>query len=107
MGVDHSGAPAPMLPCGKCTVELFSVARLLAKTSKIDLALPREATLADVLVALSDRLPVLVGPVIATDKQSLTSGIACNINGKTFVRDSKASVHSGDSLFIISADAGG
>ncbi len=99
---------APLLPCeSHCTVELFSVARLLAKTSQIDLALPREATLADVLAALSDRLPVLVGPVIATDKKSLTSGNACNINGKTFVRDPKAQVHPGDNIFIISADAGG
>ena len=102
------GSPAPLLPgAARCTVELFSVARLLTKTAKIDLALPRQATLGDVLAALSDRLPVLVGPVIAVDRKSLAGGIACNINGKTFVRDSKASVQSGDSLFIISADAGG
>jgi len=100
--------PAPLLSgTASCTVELFSVARLLAKTSKIDLTLPREATLADVLAALSDRLPVLVGPVIATDKKSLTSGNACNINGRTFVRDPKAPVQPGDNIFIISADAGG
>lgn len=106
-GGPHPSALAPMPPGGECTVELFSVARLLAKTSKIDLALPREATLADVLAALSDRLPVLVGPIIATDRKSLTSGNACNINGRTFVRDPKAPVQPGDSIFIISADAGG
>jgi molybdopterin-guanine dinucleotide biosynthesis protein A len=90
-----------------CTVELFSVARLLAKTRTISLALPNEATLADVLSALAEKLPVLVGPVISPDRGSLASGNACNINGKDFVRDSSAKVRPGDSIFLLSADAGG
>lgn len=90
-----------------CVVELFSVARLLAKTAKVSLALPQQATLADVLSALAERLPMLVGPVIAPDRRSLTSGNACNINGREFVRDSRIKVNPGDSIFIVSADAGG
>ncbi|MGH7828894.1 MAG: NTP transferase domain-containing protein [Candidatus Binatia bacterium] len=94
-------------PAFTCTVELFSVARLLAKTRKISLALPGETTLSHVLSALAKELPILVGPVISADGTSLTSGNACNINGKTFVRDPSAMVSPGDSIFIISADAGG
>jgi molybdopterin-guanine dinucleotide biosynthesis protein A len=90
-----------------CTVELFSVARLVAKTAKVSLALPQEATLSHVFLALAERLPVLVGPVITPDRSSLTTGNACNINGRDFVRDPSVKVHSGDSIFIISADAGG
>lgn len=90
-----------------CTVELFSVARLLAKTRKVSVAMPADATLAHVLAALAEKLPVLVGPVISPDKSSLTSGNACNINGKSFVRDPSVKVSAGDSIFIISADAGG
>ncbi len=94
-------------PCLICTVELFSVARLVAKTAKVSLALPQEATLSHVFSALAEKLPILVGPVITPDKNSLTSGNACNINGRDFVRDPSVKVHSGDSIFIISADAGG
>jgi len=90
-----------------CTVELFSVARLLAKTRKVSVTMPADATLAHVLAALAEKLPVLVGPVISPDKSSLTSGNACNINGKSFVRDPSVKVSAGDSIFIISADAGG
>ncbi len=90
-----------------CTVELFSVARLVAKTAKVSLALPHEATLSHVFSALAERLPVLVGPVITPERNSLTSGNACNINGRDFVRDPSVKVHAGDSIFIISADAGG
>lgn len=94
-------------PCLTCTVELFSVARLVAKTSKVSLALPQEATLSHVFLALAERLPILVGPVITPERNSLTSGNACNINGRDFVRDPSVKVCAGDSIFIISADAGG
>lgn len=90
-----------------CTVELFGIARLRAKTSKVSLALPQEATLSHLFSALAERVPSLVGAVIAPDKNSLASGSACNINGKNFVRDPGVKVHAGDSIFIIPADAGG
>ena len=90
-----------------CTVELFGAARLRAKTAELSLELPRDATLAHVFLALSERLPTLVGPVIAPDKSSLTTGHACNINGRDFVRSPSAKVNPGDKIFIISADAGG
>lgn len=89
------------------SVELFSVARLVAKTTRVFLTLPREAILGDVFSALAERLPALVGPVISSDRKSLTSGNACNINGKEFVRDPRVKVNAGDSIFIVSADAGG
>lgn len=90
-----------------CTVELFGVARLRAKTAELSLELPQGATLAHVFLALAERLPTLVGPVIAPDKSSLASGHACNINGRDFVRSPSAKVNPGDRIFIISADAGG
>lgn len=103
----HSSTHAPLHPCISCTVELFGVARLRAKTAELSLDLPQDATLAHLFLALAERLPVLVGPVIAPDKSSLASGHACNINGRDFVRSPSAKVNPGDRIFIISADAGG
>jgi molybdenum cofactor guanylyltransferase len=90
-----------------CTVELFGVARLLAKTRLISLSLPQNATLAHVLSAVAQRLPVLVGPVINPDATSLLPGFACNINGIDFVRDRETKIRQHDKIFILSADAGG
>jgi molybdopterin-guanine dinucleotide biosynthesis protein A len=90
-----------------CTVELFGAVRLLAKTREVSLALPAEATLADVYSALAAKLPVLLGRVISADRNDLFSGYACNINGLNFVRTPTAKVNSGDKIFILSADAGG
>jgi molybdopterin-guanine dinucleotide biosynthesis protein A/molybdopterin converting factor small subunit len=107
---ERETAPSPFSvpdPCLTCTVELFGVARLVAKTQEISLSLPPEATLSHVLSALAKRLPVLVGRVIHADRGSLVSGYACNINGLDFVRNPDAKVIAGDKIFILSADAGG
>ena len=96
-----------MRPSLTCTVELFGAARLLAKTREVVLALPQEATLSHVFSALAERVPVLVGRVIHSDGGSLLSGYTCNINGLDFVRAPSAKIHSGDKIFILSADAGG
>jgi molybdopterin-guanine dinucleotide biosynthesis protein A len=101
-------SPASLPPGSiSCTVELFSVARLRAKTDKVALTLPQDATLSHVFSALAEKLPALVGAVIEADGKRLTGGHACNINGTTFVRDPGAKIRSGDNIFIISADAGG
>jgi molybdenum cofactor guanylyltransferase len=99
----ESSEDAPL----SCTVELFGVARLLAKTRLISLSLPQNATLAHVLSAVAQRLPVLVGPVINPDATGLLPGFACNINGIDFVRDRETKIRQHDKIFILSADAGG
>lgn len=90
-----------------CTVELFGVARLLAKTGAVSLALPPGATIGDVFAALGERLPELTGTVINRDGTSLVDGYACNVNGLDFVRSPQAAVRHGDSIVILAADAGG
>jgi len=90
-----------------CTVELFGMARMLAKTKMVDLALPQQATLSDVFSELAEKLPTLVGRVITPEKNQLVSGCACNVNGLDFVRNPTAKVKTGDRILILSADAGG
>jgi molybdenum cofactor guanylyltransferase len=87
------------------SVELFGVARMLAKTQLVSLDLAQGATLAQVFSSLADKFPVLVGRVI--NSEGLISGYTCNINGLNFVRAPDAKVNSGDKIFILSADAGG
>jgi molybdopterin converting factor small subunit len=90
-----------------CTVELFGMARLLAKTKMVNLALPQQATLSDVFSGLAEKLPTLVGRVINPEKNNLLSGCACNVNGLEFVRNPTAKIRTGDKILILSADAGG
>jgi molybdopterin-guanine dinucleotide biosynthesis protein A len=93
--------------CVQCTVELFGMAQLLAKTKAVSLALPQDATLSHLFSALAERMPVLVGRVISSEKNQLVSGCACNVNGLEFVRNPTAKLRTGDKILILSADAGG
>lgn len=90
-----------------CTVELFGVAQLVARTREVSLVLPPEATCAQAVAALAKKLPVLVGPVIRADRTTLVDGYACNLNGLHFVRSPAVRINPGDNLVILSADAGG
>ena len=94
-------------PGARCEVELFGVARLRARTSRVSVEVPEPATLAQVLSALALKLPALVGPVINTAGDDLTAGHVCNLNGRDFVRDTRRPVEPGDRLLIMSSDAGG
>ena len=103
----HRSAEAARSGYVQCSVELFGAARLLSKTKEISFSLPEGATLANVFSLLAEKLPVLVGRVISSDKCGLSRGYACNVNGLDFVRNPAAKVTSGDKIFILSADAGG
>jgi molybdenum cofactor guanylyltransferase len=100
---DHKISNDPV----QCTVELFGMAQLLAKTKTVSLALPQDATLSQLFSALAERLPMLVGRVISPEMNKLASGCACNVNGLEFVRNPTAKVKAGDKVLILSADAGG
>jgi hypothetical protein len=91
-----------------CVVELFGVARMKAKATRIPLTLAPGATIHDALSALAEAAPALINTVIAPDHHSLTAGFACNLNGVQFLaNDFHTELHSGDSLLILSSDAGG
>jgi molybdopterin-guanine dinucleotide biosynthesis protein A len=90
-----------------CTVELFGVARLKAKTAYVSLVLPAGATVSDALASLAEVIPDLVGPVLTADHRALMAGYACNLNGTEFTPDLHTPLRSGDSLLILSSDAGG
>lgn len=90
-----------------CTVELFGVAQLLARTRELSFVLPPGATLADLLRILAGRVPALAGTVITPAGDGLVEGYACNVNGLHFLRRSDARVSPGDNVAILSADAGG
>jgi molybdopterin-guanine dinucleotide biosynthesis protein A len=93
--------------CLTCTVELFGVARLKAKTDRIVLTLSAGADVQAALTTLARALPELVGPVLTPHSYTLTAGYACNLNGTDFLPAPHTPLRSGDSLLILSSDAGG
>ena len=108
-------APRPARPLALSTpcVTLASrpkgapMASTHSPTRAVSLSLPSGATLSHVYAALGATLPMLLGRVISPEGERLSPGYACNLNGLDFVRTATATINSGDTIFILSADAGG
>ena len=82
-------------------VELLGVPRERAGVAEIEL---QADTLGQLLVALAVRFPSL-GELIVADR--LQSSLVANLNGDRFVSDPRTQLKEGDSVLILSADAGG
>ena len=87
-------------------VEFFGIARQRAGVSQLELRLPEaQSRLADVLGAIAGQAPALGGEWIAGGK--LHASLAANLDGQRFVSDPATPIRDGQSLLILSADAGG
>ncbi len=82
-------------------VELFGIPRRRAGVAFAD---ARGSRLRDVLADLADRFP---GLETCIDRDRLLPGYIANLNGDRFISDPDTALSPGDSLLILSADAGG
>jgi molybdopterin converting factor small subunit len=86
----------------KVTVELFGIPRLRAGVSQIEAT---GATLGEVYFDLSKRFPALGEACISG--HSLKAGFTANLRGERFVQDPATMLKDGDSILLLSMDAGG
>jgi molybdopterin converting factor small subunit len=87
-------------------IEFFGIARQRAGVAEFSLALQRpEVALSEVLGELAARVPDLNGQWIADGR--LHESLTANLDGQRFVSDPATMVRDGQSLLILSADAGG
>jgi len=82
-------------------VELLGVPRERAGVAELEL---EAETLGQLLIALAVRFPAL-GELITADR--LQPSFVANLNGDRFVSDPRTQLSEGDSVLILSADAGG
>jgi molybdopterin converting factor small subunit len=97
------GSGKPTIPI---VVELFGNARLLAGRDTIDIVLPLEVSTSEVARHLAEAEPTLVGEVIRPEG-GLISSYILNLNGASFLSDSKRRIRIGDRILLFSSQAGG
>ncbi len=88
-------------------VELFGTPRLRSGLRELNLRLPATADRQDVVSALADACPALVGHGLRADLSDLEAGYVFNRNGLAFWGEGYFAVADGDSLLLISSQAGG
>lgn len=84
------------------TVELFGIPRARAGISE---TVAFGATLGDVFLDLARRFPALGEACI--DGCTLKAGYTANLRGERFVTDPATNLIEGDSILLLSLDAGG
>lgn len=97
--------PAPEPP--ECRVELYGSAQVLAGERDLTLPAAPGMTLGDLVLALAERLPVLVGPVLAPERRGLAEGYIFNRGGRDFLTDPATPVRPGDRWLLLASIAGG
>ena len=88
-------------------VELFGTPRLRAGKREVALELQAEASRRDVIAALAEACPELVGRAIREDLSDLDEGFVFNQGGRTFLSGDRFTFQAGDSLLLLSSQAGG
>ena len=87
-------------------VEFFGIPRSRAQVPHVDLSVHGESVrLGDLFEQLANQFPQLAATCF--DGTSLRSTFAANIDGQAFVSDPHHTLRVGQSLLLMSADAGG
>lgn len=88
-------------------VEFFGLARRWAEATECEVVLPSAApaTLQTVLHAVAAQLPAFGERCLAAGQ--LHPALAANVSGERFVRHPQELLAAGESLLLLSADAGG
>jgi len=87
-------------------VEFYGIARQRAGQSQIDLDAPADGlNFGAALAELAQRLPPLGRELISGSR--LNASLAANLDGMRFISDPATRIRDGQSLLILSADAGG
>lgn len=90
-------------------VELLGLSRLVAGTREVSLELPDEATYRDLVYALSEAYPGLVGNVIQADRRNLQAPNIFNLNARQMVQSRQMDdrLAEDDRIILMSISAGG
>ena len=91
------------------TVELFGTARMRAGVGAVSLRIDPATTMAELAQALARECPALLGNAL-TDTGAIAEGYALNRNGLDFLAsdsDAPLNLRPGDTLLLLSSQAGG
>jgi hypothetical protein len=96
-------------------VEMLGLARLVTGERKVSLELDQDATYRDIVRALSERYPALIGNVIQSDKKNLQAPNILNLDAKQMIQSKQMDNRLADELdpdgnyriILMSMSAGG
>ncbi len=91
----------------KLSVQIYGIPREIAPLNDVELELPDQANLRDIINALKQKMPELEGPVICKGLNQLVEFYKFNVNGCFHYDDMDFQIHKGDRIALISPITGG
>jgi molybdopterin converting factor small subunit len=90
-------------------VELFGLPRLIAGESVVTFSLKDQATFRDVVRALVQQYPDMVGDVVQADGETMQAPNILNLDGRRMIQphEMDESPSDGDRIIVMSMSAGG
>jgi molybdopterin converting factor small subunit len=90
-------------------VEMLGLSRLVTGEREVSLSLEQGATYQDVVRALSEKYPALIGNVIQSDRKNLQAPNVFNLNARQMVQSKQMEnpLDEGDRIILMSVSAGG
>lgn len=87
----------------KVTIELVGTARILAGQKEISVTVEEDAIWQDIVAALAQAVPGLIGQVITEDRRALISSYQLNLGGMHFIMDldKQAWLKEGDRISLL------
>ena len=88
-------------------VELFGTPRIHCGTTAVELSVPYPANRNSLVATLAEQCPALLGHGLKEDLTGLDDGYVFNLNGLAFLGEADFTLADGDSLLLLSSQAGG
>jgi molybdopterin converting factor small subunit len=88
-------------------VELFGSSRIHCGRAVVELVVPPPANRGKLLSVLAEQCPALVGHGLKEDRSGPEDGYVFNLNGLAFLGEGDFILADGDSLLLLSGQAGG
>ena len=91
----------------KWIIPMYGLPREITPLREVEVELPENAQMADVLEAMKAKIPSLEGPVIRRGENRLIDQFKFNINGRFYFDGQDFTLHSGDRIALLVPMTGG
>jgi molybdopterin converting factor small subunit len=91
----------------KCVIKLFGFPGEITELDEVEVELREGASMAEVIVALRNKIPALEGPVIRPGQSRLVELYKFNVNGQFYFDGRDFRLHSSDRIALLPPVTGG
>lgn len=91
----------------KWKIPMYGLPREITPLREVEVDLPDNANMAEVLTAMKEKIPSLEGPVIRPGENRLVEQFKFNVNGQFYFDGQDFTLHPGDRIALLVPMTGG